>query len=250
MSILIAALGDRNPSKLTHREIDAAMELAPPGVEISWVPTPGARIDDFDGVWVVPGTPYADDSAVYGGIRFAREQGLPILGTCGGFQYMAVEFARNVAGIRGAGHAESEPECDSAVVRPLACSLHGEERTVTPVPGTRLAALCGSTPFAGFHWCGYGLDPTYANRLAAAGLLISAYADDAGVEAFELKKHPFYLATLFQPQVGSLERRKLHPLLCGLIDACRRRSLETAAHTPMPVPLPSRPKRAGMPITP
>ena len=41
-------------------------------------------------------------------------------------------------------------------------------------------------------------------------------AEDAGVEAFELPDHPFYLATLFQPQAGSAERGELHPVLGAL----------------------------------
>jgi len=48
---------------------------------------------------------------------------MPILSTCGGFQYMAVEFARNVAGIVDAGHAESDPDSQAVVVGALACSL-------------------------------------------------------------------------------------------------------------------------------
>ena len=207
---LIAALGDRNPAYLTHREIDAAITLAP---QIRWVGTEDARIDGYDGVWVVPGTPYRDEDAVMAAIRFAREEGMPILGTCGGFQHMAVEYARNVLGIAGAAHAETEPDGETIVVGALACSLVGQERTVTPVPGTRLAAICGSEPFAGFHFCNYGL------AADLPGLVVSAHADDAGVEAFELPDHPFYLATLFQPQVGTAERGSLHPVLGALLAA-------------------------------
>lgn len=197
------------------------MRLAPADAQIRWLPTEGATLDGFDGLWVLPGTPYRDDDAAYAAIRRAREDAMPILGTCGGFQYMAVEFARNVAGIAGAGHAETDPHGEAVVVAPLVCSLLGEQRTVRPVPGTRLAGLCGSEPFSGFHWCGYGLADRYAERLAAAGLVMSAHADDAGVEAFELPAHPFYLATLFQPQVGSSSRDRLHPLLSALVDASR-----------------------------
>jgi CTP synthase (UTP-ammonia lyase) len=206
----IAALGDRSTSYLTHREIDATIALAP---QIRWVGTEDARLDGYDGVWVVPGTPYRDEEAVMEAIRFARAEGMPILGTCGGFQHMAVEYARNVLGIAGAAHAETEPDGDTIVVGALACSLVGQERIVTPVPGTRLAAICGSEPFAGFHFCNYGL----AANLP--GLVVSAHADDAGVEAFELPDHPFYLATLFQPQVGTAERGSLHPVLGALLAA-------------------------------
>jgi CTP synthase (UTP-ammonia lyase) len=206
----IAALGDRNTSYLTHREIDATIALEP---QIRWVPTEDARVDAFDGLWVVPGTPYRDEDAVMEAIRFAREEGMPILGTCGGFQHMAVEYARNVLGIAGAAHAETDPDGETIVVGALACSLVGEERTVVPVPGTRLAAICGTEPFTGFHFCNYGL------AADLPGVVVSAHADDAGVEAFELPEHPFYVATLFQPQVGTSERGVLHPLLEALLSA-------------------------------
>ena len=220
MPTAIAALGDRDVSFLTHREIDATIELEP---RIRWVATEGADIGGFDGLWVLPGTPYRDEAAVMAAIRFAREQGMPVLGTCGGFQHMAVEFARNAAGIAGAAHAETEPEAEAIVVAELACSLYGEERTVVPVPGTRLAAICGAEPFTGFHFCGYGLAPGAADRLAAAGLVIGAHAPDAGVEAFELPDHPFYVATLFQPQVGSSRGGAVHPLLAALTAAAAGR---------------------------
>jgi CTP synthase (UTP-ammonia lyase) len=213
---VIAALGDRDPRFLTHREIDAAMRLAPDGVSIRWLATDSVRMDGYDGLWVLPGTPYRDEAAVYEAIRFARESGMPILGTCGGFQHMAVEFARAVAGIAGAGHGESDPDAEAVVVGGLTCSLVGEERMVRTVPGTRVAEICGTDPLVGFHWCNYGLADAYAERLTAAGLVLSAFAEDAGVEAFELRDHPFYVATLFQPQVGSSQRRELHPLLAAL----------------------------------
>jgi CTP synthase (UTP-ammonia lyase) len=218
---VIAALGDRDTGYLTHREIDAAIELVPEGSEIRWLPTEDARLDGFDGVWVLPGTPYRDDDAVLAAIRMARERGMPILGTCGGFQYMAVEYALNAASIAGAGHEETSPDADELVVAQLGCSLVGEQRQVTTVPGTRLASLCGSEPFTGFHYCSFGLADAYVERLCETGLVISARADDAGVEAFELPAHPFYLATLFQPQVGSSTRSTLHPVLQALVDACR-----------------------------
>ena len=76
--------------------------------------------------------------------------------------------------------------------------------------------MCGTEPFTGFHWCSYGLAGGVAERLSAAGLVMNSSAQDAGVEGFELPEHPFYLATLFQPQMGSTERGQLHPLIAGL----------------------------------
>lgn len=191
-------------------------------MECSWTPTdsPEARaLESVDGVWLLPGTPYRDDEAAYAAIDHCRRSGTPFLGTCGGFHYACVDLARALAGVEEAAHAETAPDSEELVVIPLQCTLYGEEREVEPTRGTRLAQICGEAPFVGFHWCGYGLDPRIEARLASVGVVLSARAQDAGVEAIELPDHPFFLATAFQPQVGASESRTLHPLIRALLDA-------------------------------
>ena len=222
--IRIAVLGDRNLEYVTHRELDAALGLFPDWARGEWVATDSdvtGALDRADGVWLTPGTPYRDDAAAFAAIRHARESGLALLGTCGGFQYIVVELARSLAGI-DAHHAETDPHAEALVAAPLACSLIGEERPVTCVPGTRLAELCGTEPFVGFHWCSYGLSDDFVDPLTAAGVGVSAHAPDAGVEAIELPDHPFFVATLFQPQVGALAGRPLHPLIGAFLEAAAR----------------------------
>jgi CTP synthase (UTP-ammonia lyase) len=216
----IVALGDRDPQYLTHREIDAALALFPDDVEAGWVATDsGVELDGAAAVWLLPGTPYRDEAAAFAAIEQCLETGTPFLGTCGGFQYACVHLARRFGA--DALHAETDPDADDPAIVPLACSLYGETREVTPVAGTRLAAIVGDEPFEGFHWCGYGLADRTAGLLAANGVVISATAPDAGVEAIELPGHPFFLATAFQPQVGSSDSGRLHPLLVALLAAAR-----------------------------
>jgi CTP synthase (UTP-ammonia lyase) len=218
----IVVLGDRNPEYLTHREIDAALALLPPTVHAQWVDTDAkdaSRTLDADALWVVPGSPYRNDAAVYAAIKAARTNAQPFLATCGGFQYTAIEFARNAAGIVHAEHEETAPNASELVVTHLSCSLVAQERMVTPIPGTRMFEICGPGPFVGFHWCNYGIAPMYVDRLVKHGLVISATADDAGVEAIELPDHPFFLATSFQPQVGSIAGKPLHPVLRAFVRA-------------------------------
>jgi CTP synthase (UTP-ammonia lyase) len=198
--------------------------LMPGDIECGWVATDSAEarsLDRADGIWLLPGSPYRDDEAAYAAIGHCLRTGTPFLGTCAGFQYACVALARALAGIDGAAHAESDPEADTLVVAPLACTLYGERRIVTPVAGTRLAEICGPLPFSGFHWCGYGLAPGTEQLLAGAGVVLAARAEDAGVEAIELPGRPFFLATAFQPQVGADEQGTLHPLIGALIDAVR-----------------------------
>jgi CTP synthase (UTP-ammonia lyase) len=213
---------------LTHREVDAALSLFPDCTRPEWTSTdaPAARcLDEACGVWLVPGSPYRDDAAAYAAIRHCLATGTPFLGTCAGFQYACVELARSRGGLHAASHAESDPGGDELVVRPLSCTLYGERRLVVPVPGTRLAAICGEEPFQGFHWCGYGLAEEYVPLLTRHGVTIGARAADAGVEAIELsdRDHPFFLATAFQPQVGTSQTGSLHPLLLAFLDATHGR---------------------------
>jgi CTP synthase (UTP-ammonia lyase) len=221
-AIRLAVLGDHDTAYETHRAIDHTLTLMPAYVDAGWVASDDpAGLDGADALWVAPGSPYRDDAGVLRAIRSAREGGMPILGTCGGCQYMLLEYARNVAGIEEAGHQEIDPESEQPVIAGLACSLVGQRREVRPVTGTLLASLTGEAPFSGFHFCSFGLNDRYRDALVAAGLVIGAYADDAGVEAVELPEHPFYLGTLFQPQMESLETGRLHPILEALVQLVR-----------------------------
>lgn len=220
----IVLLGDRDRRFLTHRELDAALEYFPTDVSANWLATDAANLVEIagsaDGIWVVPGTPYKSDDSVYEAIKQARTNDQPFLGTCGGFQYCVVEFARNVAALENASHAESQPESNTQIVSRLRCSLVGEERTIEPIPGTMFSRICGDAAFSGYHFCNFGMADVYIETLARAGLVIGARAEDAGVESVEIPGNKYYIATLFQPQVGTVERGYLHPLITGFLDAC------------------------------
>jgi len=219
---MIIALGDRELTYLTHREVDVALDLFPPATGARWLATdhPDAtRLDEASGVWLLPGTPYRNDDVAYGAIRHCLDTGTPFLGTCGGFQYACVELARSLAGVAGAAHSESDPDAADPVIAPLACSLYGEWRTVLPRIGTRFAEICGAEPFEGFHYCGYGLVPGYLEALETSGVVVGATAADVGVEAIELPDHPYFLATAFQPQVGASEAGRLSPVIAAFVAA-------------------------------
>jgi len=224
VTVRIAIVGDENAALPSHREINAVRGMLGDESFTEWLATDGPRVADlagFDGIWLVPGSPYADDAAAYAAVRWARERDVPFLGTCGGLQYAVVEYFRNVLGVRDASHAESDGVGAGNVVSALACSLMREERVVRPVPGTRFSDLVGDEPFVGMHYCGYGPSPGVVERLAAAGMVIEATADDAGAEVLELPSNRFFMLSLFQPQIGALAGRPVHPLLREFV-ACAR----------------------------
>jgi CTP synthase (UTP-ammonia lyase) len=82
VAVNIALAGDRNNNYPSHRELDAVRAMLGPGVDSEWVPTDGAQVRDlggFSGLWLTPGSPYADDAAAYEAIRWARRNDVPFL---------------------------------------------------------------------------------------------------------------------------------------------------------------------------
>lgn len=227
MSNRIALVGDENSTYASHREINAIRSRLEASARCEWVATDGDTITDlsgFDGIWLVPGSPYADDAAVLRSITWARKSDVPFLGTCGGFQYAVVELFRTVMGDVGASHAESDGEHESNVVKALSCSLFGVEREVRPVLGTRFSAMVGDRPFPGMHYCNLVPDPARITELVSAGFEIGAAADDAGVEVPELTANRFFLLSLFQPQIGTIAGKPLHPLIREFVRCAAQRA--------------------------
>jgi CTP synthase (UTP-ammonia lyase) len=216
----IAIVGDES-THTSHREVNAVRPQLGAEVMTEWVPTDDLAERDlsaYDGVWLVPGGPYRDDDAVLGAVRWARTSEVPFLGTCSGLQYAVIEYVRDVLGQADASHAEAEGESDSNVVVPLACNLQGQERLVTPAPGSLFASLVDE-PFTGMHYCGFGPDPAVVQRLVAGGMVVGATADDAPVEVLELPTHPFFVLSMFQPHIGASAGKPLHPLLAAFARA-------------------------------
>jgi CTP synthase (UTP-ammonia lyase) len=112
-----------------------------------------------------------------------------------------VEYARDVCGLAGAQHAEIAPGAGELVIVPLDCSLVGHEEAVTVTPGTLAARIIGPGGRSERYHCSYGVNPDYLGRLTDAGLRFSGFDDNGQVRIAELPGHPFFLATLFQPEL-------------------------------------------------
>jgi CTP synthase (UTP-ammonia lyase) len=217
----ITVLGDHNDDWVTHRALDAALTQLPEGVHARWAAT-DAPLDDLgDGLWVAPGSPYRDDEAVMAAIARARREGVPLLGTCGGFQYIWLSLAGRDLG----DHAESTPDATAPLLAPLPCRVDGEWRPVTPVADTQLAELLGAAPFAGLFFCGYAPRPDAAELIAAAGARVAAHADGIGPVALEVPDgDAFVMATLFHVQIGALDGEPLSPVIEAFAQAAQARA--------------------------
>jgi CTP synthase (UTP-ammonia lyase) len=229
----LALVGDLSPSVPSHLAVPRILMDA----AIGWAWLPTDRVADHladlraaDGIWLLPGSPYRDFDGALLAARVAREEGIPFLGTCGGFQHAVIEFARGVAGLGRAGHTEYGDDPHDAVVVALACAMQDVDDPVRLVPGTLAAALAGAAATNERYRCSYGLAAAAEAVLVGHGLVVSGRDPSGDVRVVELPGHPFWLATAFQPE---LAREQPHPLIAGF--------LARAAVSPEPPPPPGTP---------
>lgn len=223
--IAVALVGERSDDIVAHRGIPLALarasELMAVDVQATWIRTDSLgdaprELATFHGVWCVPGSPYARMAGALAAIRHAREGGVPFLGTCGGFQHALIEYARNVVGIADAEHAESAKDAPRAIMVPLECALIEVERGVRLAKGSRLAAACSSLETSEEYPCRFGLDEAWRARLEGGALTFTAFDEQGHVRGAELRGHPFFVATLFQPERSAL--RGASPALYGPVN--------------------------------
>jgi len=227
-TVRIGLVGDRSASVVAHRAIPIALRKAAEdqdvAVEHEWVPTEEVvgpeRVASFDGLWCVPGSPYRSMAGALTAIRHARENGVPFLGTCGGFQHAVIEYAQDVLGWRDAAHAETTPNAARTVIAPLTCGLLEGEGLVRFVPGSKLATAYRAPEVGAEYLCRFGLNPDFRAAIVAGPLREAATDENGDVRAVELDAHPFFVATLFQPERAVLRGKRV-PIVGAFVAACR-----------------------------
>jgi CTP synthase (UTP-ammonia lyase) len=230
--VKIGLVGDRSDKVRAHgaipRALEGAARLAGLDVTHAWFPTAalaggaGDEFDEFNGIWCVPGSPYASMQGALAAIRYARECSVPFVGTCGGFQHALIEIARDVAGFASADHEESSLGAEEPVIHRLTCALREDEREVHLLPGSRLASIYErQTIREGYH-CAFGVNPKYRAALERVGVGFTATDKDGDPRAIELAGHPFFLATLFQFELAAL-RGATPPIVVAFLHAAALR---------------------------
>jgi CTP synthase (UTP-ammonia lyase) len=232
--IRIGVVGDYNPANPTHVFTTTGVGHAAAAIgveaEVTWIPTEEigssddlAALLDFDALFISPGSPYRSLNGAVAAIEHARLRSVPLLGTCGGFQHLVLEYARNVAGFTDASHAEYDPDASSLFITPLSCSLVGQTMTVRLRADTIAAAAYGHPTATERYYCDFGLSPDHVTTLVDAGLTVSGTDTDGEPRILELPTHPFFMGTLFVPQASSTPAEP-HPLLIAFATAARARA--------------------------
>ena len=224
----IAIVGDRDDAIAAHLAIPLALANAASALDVDlvfeWLASDRignvAQLALFDAFWVAPGSPYRSLDGALRAIAHARTAGRPFLGTCGGFQHAILEYARNVLQWPDAMHAESDPGVGRRVIAALECSLVEARGSVTLAAGSRIARAYASAKAPTLYHCRYGLNPEFRAALTGGPLRCAAEDENGDLRAIELDGHPFFVATLWQPERAALEGQRV-PLAEALVIAAR-----------------------------
>ena len=205
-------------------------------VKINWIDT-GVITDrnvtehlkDVDGIIVPGGFGVRGTEGKIACIKYARENNLPFLGICFGFQMAVIEFARNVCGLKKANSTEIEPACSEPVIdilpeqkkiEGLGGNMRLGGQNIKLKPDTTAFKLLGGNPLVRMRFRHrYEVDPRYIETLEKAGMVFSGKAPNQPImQILELSRHPYFIATQAHPCLTS---RPLHPqpMFVGLVAA-------------------------------
>jgi CTP synthase len=238
---LIGKYTDLKDSYISHEEtLRYAGALEDCRVRIRWLEAPdleeagnAAALEGVNGVIVPGGFGNRGAEGKIMAAQWARENRVPYLGVCFGFQLAVIEFCRNVLDLEGANSSELDPDSPHHVV-----DLLPEQHEVTEMGATmRLgdhdvalnkgvaSKLYGSDSIQERHRHRFEINPDYIERIEAAGMRFTG-RDTSGrrMEVLELEGHPYFLASQFHPEFKSRPDAP-SPLHLGLV----RAALEHAA---------------------
>ncbi|MCC6574239.1 MAG: CTP synthase [Planctomycetes bacterium] len=192
----------------------------------------GAKLRGVTGILVPGGFGERGIEGKISAVRFARENRVPYFGLCLGMQIAVIEFARNVAGLKGAHSSEFSKDTphpvitllkDQANVRDMGGTMRLGSQPCKLVEGTIARKAYGVELVQERHRHRYEFNNAYREQLSAKGLIVSGINPDLDlVEISEIKDHPFFVGVQFHPEFQS-KPIKAHPLFRAFIEAAAKR---------------------------
>ena len=208
--------------------------------KIEWIDTTNItdasateHLENVDGIIVPGGFGTRGAEGKIACIRYARENNLPYLGLCLGFQMAVIEFARNVCGLMKANSTEIEPGCPEPVIdilpeqkkiEGLGGNMRLGGRDIELRPDTMAWELFGKTDSVRMRFRHrYEVDPRYIEQLEEAGLVFSGKAPNQPImQILELPSHPYFFGTQAHPCLTS-RPLKPQPMFVGLVAAAMQK---------------------------
>ena len=168
-------------------------------------------------------------------IQYARQNSLPYLGLCFGFQMAIIEFARNVLHFKNANSTELNPKTPYPVVdllpeqkevEGLGGSMRLGGKNIEVRPESIVSRIYGKKTIVRERFRHrYEFNPVYQNDFEKAGMVFSGKAPQHPIMQFlELPDHPFFIGTQAHPEFTS-RPLKPNPLYSGFIKACLKQNI-------------------------
>ncbi|MEO0442166.1 MAG: hypothetical protein AAFZ92_00280 [Pseudomonadota bacterium] len=197
----VALIGDYSLDVTAHRAIPLAIDLASDcQMSYQWIHTNTielATLKSFAAFWCVPASPYANMDNVLAVIEYARLHNIPFLGTCGGYQHAALEYAKNALGHCQADNSEVNPETTLPLISPLACKLYNVKNAITLTDNSLIRSIYGKAKVTEEYYCGYGINAQYLSLFDKSDLCFCGFDADGDPKALEIKKIHFLSAQPF-----------------------------------------------------
>lgn len=211
-------------------------------VNVKWIETTdltdenvAEHLNDVDGIIVPGGFGTRGTEGKIACIKYARENKVPYLGLCLGFQMAVVEFARSVCGLKNANSSEIVQDCENAVIdilpeqkkiEGLGGNMRLGGRDIEIKKGTKAFKMFGrkDTVRKRFRHR-YEVDPQYIEQIEKAGMIFSGKAPDQPImQVLEITDHPFFMATQSHPELTSRPLTP-EPMFTGLVaEAIRKKN--------------------------
>ena len=188
------------------------------------------KLGNLDGLLVAPGFGTRGVEGKIISVKYARENNLPFFGICLGMQMAAIEFARNVLGLKDAHSTEMDTKTSNPVI-----ALMEEQKDVTAKGGTmRLGSypceikpntlaykIYGHSPISERHRHRWEFNNVYLDQFEKAGMTASGTNPGTGlVEIMELENHPFFIGVQYHPELKSTVENP-QPIFVNFIKAAR-----------------------------
>ena len=161
-------------------------------------------------------------------VKYVRENNIPFFGICLGMQIATIEFARNVAGLKGANSTEFDPQTSHPVislieeqkkVKNLGASMRLGAYSCVLEKGTKSFEAYKNTKISERHRHRYEFNNEYRQQLTQKGLVIAGRNPERDlVEIIEIKDHPWFVGCQFHPEFKS-KPDSAHLLFKGFIAA-------------------------------
>jgi len=226
----IAILGNINPLYEPHYSMNAFLDGLEDRFNYEWVPTEvlvedtAQVLKNFGGIIAGSG-PYKSKEGVINGIRYARENNIPFLGTCSGFGYAVLEFGQSIFNLPGVHHPyeRTDLEPGETFLQPLGfCSRDMHTISFKPLPGSLTGLIYGEVALVQEEsHCYYGIKDEMVPVFGENGFVVSGRSDDGEAKIMEYNKNDFFIITLFLPQLNP-RLTATHPLLKAFCNSVER----------------------------